>query len=118
MKRTESMLKPTTVSVDQTARDYINSEATKLGLSQRQMILRLVETYENLKNSKDEASSQTSEEQISSIYECLEKVLKRDDRVVAFIKEQEKVLLNPILRSVQSTDAQLKQLIEILSNLE
>lgn len=118
MKQTESMLKPTTVSVDQTARDYINSEANRLGLSQRQMILHLVESYENLKNSKTGASSLSPEEKIFSIYECLEKVLKRDDRIVAFIKEQEKVLLNPILRSVQSTDAQLKQLVEILSNLE
>lgn len=118
MKHREKLAKPTTVSVNQSARDYINEEADKLGLSQRQMIQRLVETYENLKNSKAGATSLSPEEQISSIYECLEKVLKRDDRVVAFIKEQEKVLLNPILRGVQSTDAQLNQLVEILSNLE
>lgn len=118
MKHKENLPKPTTVSVDQSARDYINEEADKLGLSQRQMIQRLVETYENLKNSKAGASSLSPEEQISSIYESLEKVIKRDDRIVAFIKEQEKILLNPILMSVQSTDARLNQLIEILTNLE
>ena len=118
MKHKENFPKPTTVSVDQSARDYINNEADKLGLSQRQMIQRLVETYENLKNSKAGTSNISPEEQISLIYECLEKVLKRDDRVVAFIKEQEKVLLNPILKGVQSTDARLNQLIEILTNLE
>lgn len=118
MKHIENLPKPTTVSVDQSARDYINEEADKLGLSQRQMIQRLVETYENLKNSKAGASSLSPEEQISSIYKSLEKVIKRDDRIVAFIKEQEKILLNPILMSVQSTNAQLTQLVEILSNLE
>lgn len=58
MKHKENLPKPTTVSVDQSAGDYINEEAGKLGLSQRQMIQRLVETYENLKNSKAGTSSQ------------------------------------------------------------
>lgn len=115
VQHTRDPIKTTTVCVDTHVRDYINEEADRLGLSQRQMAIRLIEAYEHYKEAEDE---EPDDVKLKNIYDCLDKVLKRDDRVVAFIKEQEKVLLNPILKSVQSTDAQLNQLIEILSNLE
>ena len=117
MSKSKDGIKATTVSVDVTERDYINGEADKLGLSQRQMVRRLTETYSNfIKASEGEKTS--VELTLKDMYEQLDKLLKRDDRVVAFIKEQEKVLLNPILKTVLNTDAQLSQLVEILSNLE
>ena len=111
--------KATTVSVDTVSRDRINQEADRLRLSQRQMIQRLLESYEiQLKLTSEQGATQADEELIKKIHESLDKAIKRDDRIVAFIKEQEKVLLNPILNTVQAIDANLNQLIEILSNLE
>lgn len=111
-----SKVKTTTVSVDAVARNYINSEADKLGLSQRQMVHRLIESYSAQQN-MDENTNIDKDEVIKDIYTTLVKVLKRDDRVISFIKEQEKILLNPILKVTQTTEANLNQLIEILSNL-
>ena len=111
----------TTVCVDAVTRDRVNDEAERLGLSQRQMIQRLLESYEiQLKQSSEQSDSdaQADEELIKKIYDSLDKVIKRDDRIVAFIKEQEKILLNPILNTVQAIDANLNQLVEILSNIE
>lgn len=111
----------TTVCVDAVTRDRVNEEAERLGLSQRQMIQRLLESYEiQLKLSSEQSDSDThaDEKLIKKIYDSLDKVIKRDDRIVAFIKEQEKILLNPILNTVQAIDANLNQLVEILSNIE
>lgn len=117
MKPTRTSIKATTVSVDASVRDDINTEAERLGLSQREMVTRLLETYE-LHNRNPSSPEEVDESILAKIHESLEKVLKRDDRVVAFIKEQEKILLKPILQGVQANDAQLNQLIDILSNLE
>lgn len=109
----------TTVCVDAVTRDRVNEEAERLGLSQRQMIQRLLESYETQLNlSSEQSDIQVEEELIKKIYDSLDKVIKRDDRIVAFIKEQEKILLNPILNTVQAIDANLNQLVEILSNIE
>ena len=109
----------TTVCVESTDRDAINEFAESLNLSQRQMVSRLVETYRASLSQKDSAiDAVPSEVILAAIQENLDKILKRDDRIVAFIKEQEKVLLKPILQTVQSTDSQLKLLNDILSNLE
>lgn len=109
----------TTVCVDAVTRDRVNDEAERLGLSQRQMIERLLESYETkLKLASEEHDIQAEEDLLKGIYDSLDKVIKRDDRIVAFIKEQEKILLNPILNTVQAIDANLNQLVEILSNIE
>lgn len=105
----------TTVSVTSSDRDVINRLAEELHLPQRDVVTRLIEAYQgaNLNSSSDPPN-----DALNAITEALDKVIKRDDRVIAFIKEQERVLLNPILQTVQLTDIQLKKLIEILSNLE
>ena len=109
----------TTVCVDAVTRDRVNEEAERLGLSQRQMIQRLLESYEaKLKLASEEHDTQAEENLLKEIYNSLDKVIKRDDRIVAFIKEQEKILLNPILNTVQAIDANMNQLVEILSNIE
>ena len=109
----------TTVCVESADRDAINEFAESLNLSQRQMVTRLIETYRaSLERQDNAAGTGPPEDVFASLQEDLDKVLKRDDRIVAFIREQEKVLLKPILQTVQSTDAQIKLLNEILSNLE
>lgn len=105
--------KQTTVSVDVETRDLINIEADKLGLSQREMVQRLVERY--LQQNSSRSSPSLSNDDIG---EKIDRILQRDDRIVAFIKEQEKMFLTPILESVISTDARISQLVDVLSNLE
>ena len=118
MENLENNRKPTTVSVDAAIRDFINQEAELLGLSQRKMISRLWELYE-IQKEKDRSSEEPNTEAIiKRMYDSLEKVLKHDDRIIAFIKEQEKIFLNPTLNSVQTTESTLKELVNVLSNLE
>lgn len=107
----------TTVCVDCSIRDRINQEADRLGLSQREMVVRLIEAYEKMANGENNQAS-PSDEQSIKINESIEKILKRDDRIVAFIKEQEKILLSPILQGVQKTQARIDTLIDILKNIE
>lgn len=113
-------VKPTTtVCVECADRDAINEFADGLNLSQREMVTRLIESYRaSLERQDDAAGTGPPEDVLAALREDLDKVLKRDDRVVAFIREQEKVLLKPILQTVQSTESQIKLLNEILSNLE
>lgn len=113
MKASHPPLSLTTVSVDTSVRDRVNSEAVRLGLSQRQMVSRMVEAYD-----LSVQKAESAEAQIQDIYNVLEKILKRDERIISFIREQEKVLLNPILTCVQTTEARVSELINILSNLE
>lgn len=112
----KNKVQATTVSVDVVVRDYINNQAENLGISQREMVARIVDAF------KIAAASVNDDTESDGILEVvktsLDKVLKRDDRVVAFIKEQEKIFLSPILQGVQATNAQLNELIQILSNLE
>lgn len=109
----------TTVCVECADRDAINEFADGLNLSQREMVTRLIESYRaSLERQDDTGSPGPPEDVLAALQENLDKVLKRDDRIVAFIKEQEKVLLKPILTTVQSTEAQINLLNEILSNLE
>ncbi len=113
MKASHPPLSLTTVSVDTSVRNRVNSEAVRLGLSQRQMVSRMVEAYD-----LSVQKAESAEAQIQDIYNVLEKILKRDERIISFIREQEKVLLNPILTCVQTTEARVSELINILSNLE
>jgi len=109
----------TTVCVESSDRDAIKEFADGLNLSQREMVTRLIETYRTTIEKQDNAAGTgPPEDVLAALREDLDKVLKRDDRIVAFIREQEKNLLKPILQTVQSTDARLKLLNEILSNLE
>lgn len=109
----------TTVCVECADRDAIKEFADGLNLSQREMVTRLIESYRATLESRDNAAASGPPESVlAALQEDLDKVLKRDDRIVAFIREQEKVLLKPILQTVQSTESQIKLLNEILSNLE
>lgn len=118
MEHIETGRKSTTVSVDATVRDFINQEAERLGLSQRQMVARLCDSFQLNQKKARAPDGEDTTDVIEKLYESLKKVLKRDDRIVAFIKEQEKVFLNPMLNSSQNTEAILKQLVDVLSNLE
>ena len=116
MKNFRTPIHATTVSVDMSVRDWINQEAVRLGLSQRQMVGRLVEAYAIYQN-KD-ATGTFSPVETQDLRDALEKILRRDDRIVAFIKEQEKLFLKPILASTQIAERQIPLLVELLKQLQ
>lgn len=112
----KNKVQATTVSVDVVVRDYINKQAEDLGISQREMVARIVDSFKISAASVRDGTE--SDEILEVIKSSIDKVLKRDDRVIAFIKEQERIFLTPILQGVQSTSAEFNQLIQVLSNLE
>ncbi len=116
MKTARKNVPLTTVSVDTSLRDRINSEAERLGLSQRQMIERMMETYDL--SLQHEITGPSPPIDAKSLSEMLEKVLKRDDRIVAFIKTQEAELLKPILAYVQREEAEIRILTDLIKQLQ
>lgn len=105
--------KATTVSIDAKVRDAINAEAEKLGLSQRQMVARIMEAYMHV---KDETPEQA--QAAPSISEAnIDALLQGDDRIIAIIRKQEANILNPLLQIAQTTQSRLENLVSILSNL-
>ena len=119
MPQTEEPIKTTTVSVDAATRERINAEAARLGLNQREMIQRLIEGYDLAQQRDGDADEQPdSQTLLQQVNDTLAKVLQRDDRLVSFMREQEKALLNPILQTAQSTESRLKVLVEVLTEME
>lgn len=106
-----------TVSVEVASRDFINAEADRLHLNQKQVISRMIEAYTFLHQGKQPNPNNENEISGLSIDEKINRLLKRDDRIVAFIKEQEKVLLKPIYNGVQTSESLLNTLINILNEL-
>lgn len=106
----------TTVCVDTAARDFINEESERLSLPQREMVARMIVKYqESVNRDKD---SPPPEEQIEQIFEALKKVIGRDDRIVAFIKEQEKIFLQPIQNGVLEGIEWSKRILTYLQQFE
>lgn len=106
----------TTVCVDTATRDFINEESERLSLPQRETISRMIEKYQSAINCNKD--SPPPEEQIVQINEALKKVIARDDRIVAFIKEQEKVFLTPILNGVLEGVEWTKSIMNYLKQFE
>lgn len=117
MESTKDNVKTTTVCVDTSVRDVIAAEADRLGLSQRQTIERIVEAYDLARHQKDSDSS-TGDGVLQQVLDAVEKMLQRDERIIAFLKEQERILLNPILETAKSTDVRIKVLVELLKELD
>lgn len=116
MNKAKKTTRTTTVNVNVAVRDRINSEAERLGVSQRHMVSRMLETYELSLQRESTGTSPPVDEK--SLIEMLEKVLKRDDRIVAFIKTQEAEWLKPILTYVQRVEAEMRILINLIKQLQ
>lgn len=88
----------TTVCVDAAVRDFLAAEGESLGLSQRQVVNHIVNAY---RHSKDDPSEGAG-----------------DERIISFIRQQEKMLLTPILNTTLAVNSRLKVLIDILKDIE
>lgn len=98
MEQTTKTLKTTTIAVDLQVRDYIADEATRQGLSQRQMLTVIVKAYRHQQENPEKQ--------------------KEDDRVISFLLKLEERILEPILKAVQLLDSRYKYLIDILKKME
>lgn len=88
----------TTVCVDAAVRDFLAAEGESLGLSQRQVVNHIVNAYKHRKDNPSEGIG--------------------DERIISFMKQQEKMLLSPILKTTQSVDSRLNVLVDILKELD
>ena len=88
----------TTVCVDAAVRDFLAAEGESLGLSQRQVLNHIVDAYKKRKDDPSEGSG--------------------DERIISFMRQQEKMLLTPILNTTMAVDSRLKVLIDIPKEIE
>ncbi len=111
---TKNKIPTTTISVDTKARDWVNAEAERLGIPQRQVITLLIEECDI---SRKKAKGESPEAKIDSLHDSLREVLRRDERIIAFIREQERSILSPILNTSISIDARVNELINLLKDI-
>ena len=123
MKRIETKEKHTTVSCDESTHRFIADEAKRTNSNQRKVLARMVKVYQrdqqrSAKKKKEEAQElRTANEILAAIDEKLNKLTKRDDVVIGYIKEHEKLYSSPTLEKTKKCETHLEQLISILQNL-
>ena len=124
MKTTANKRKTTTLSCDKSTREFVATEAARTGLLQREILARMVEVYQldqkrSATKKKDDLEDLRSAKQIfTAIDKKLDKAIKRDDVVLAFIKTHESELSSPTLDRVKNCEMLLNQLVSILQNLK
>lgn len=111
------MRKTTTLSCDKSTHEFVAAEAERLGLSQRAVLARMVESY---RRSQKRSATKAAEPQTQGVpgtidmnflKDELSKVITKDvNRVIGFIQQQEKVYLTPIAKNVKSVKEQLENL--------
>lgn len=124
MSRATNKRKTTTVSCDESTRQFIASEAERTGKLQREVLAQMVKVYQqdqqrSAKKKKEEAQElRNANEILAAIDTKLEKLTKRDDVVIGYIKEHEKLYGSPTLDKMKNCETRLGQLISILQNLK
>ncbi len=124
MKKTVNKRKTTTVSCDESTREFIAAEAARSGKLQREVLADMVEVFKKSQKrsatkKKEEAQElKTANEYLAAINAKLEKTVKRDDVVISFIKEHESKISSPTFDKVKNCEKLLNSLIGILQNLK
>ena len=117
MRQSQNIPKHITISVEPADRETINRISREYDIPQRKVVSLLLEKYQNSLNQSSGKSPQEIQV-LKAVEESRDQILKRMDTVLSFIREQEKVLLKPILVNDQNTYSFLKSGInEILTNL-
>lgn len=108
MKTTANKRKTTTLSCDESTREFIAAEAKRTGKLQRQVLADIVSAYrlQQKRSATKGAKPETSEVPGSFDFAALEKklstVITKDvNRVIGFIQKQEDIYLKPILKQVR-----------------
>ena len=124
MSRATNKRKTTTVSCDESTRQFIAAEAERTGKLQREVLAQMVKVYQqdqqrSAKKKKEEAQELRNANEILAVIDTkLEKLAKRDDVVTGFIKKHEELYSSPTLDKMKNCETLLGQLISILQNLK
>lgn len=108
--KTTKKRKTTTVSCDESTRQFIAAEAERTGLLQRQVLAQMVEHYKRYATENCKKKDTVNED----LYNIEKKITAEVNRVIGFIKEQEKVYLKDILQQVRNNGYLVKKQISIL----
>ncbi|MBR0300753.1 MAG: hypothetical protein IJQ93_10610 [Bacteroidales bacterium] len=121
MKTTANKRKTTTLSCDESTREFIAAEAKRTGKLQRQVLADIVSAYrlQQKRSATKGAKPETSEVPGSFDFATLEKklssVITKDvNRVIGFIQKQEEIYLKPILKQVKDNGTLAQQQINEL----
>ena len=125
MRNTENKRETTTICCDKSTHEFITAEADRLGISQRKVLARLVESY---RHSHKRSATITAEPQtqatpgqidINVLTDALSKQITKDvNRVIGFIQQQEKVYLTTIAKNTADNKTLLANIATQLENLE
>ena len=125
MKDTANKRKTTTLSCDKSTREFVAAEAERLGLTQREVLARLVESY---RRSHKRSATNTAEPKTQAmpgqidmnvLIDALSKQITKDvNRVIGFIQQQEKVYLTTIAKNTADNKTLLTNIVTQLENLE
>jgi len=124
MKKTANKRKTTTISCDESAREFIAAEAERTGRLQREVLAEMISVY---KLQQKRSATQEAEQAIrkknalelfQDIKDTMDKNIKRDDQTIAFIKTQESKILSPMSKKIDNCESLLKTLVGILQSYQ
>lgn len=124
MKKPANKRKTTTVSCDESAREFIAAEATRTGKLQREVLAEIISVYQQqqkrsaTKEKEQELRKESALELFQEIKNTLDKNIRRDDSAIAFIKTQESKILSPMAAKLDSCESLLNTLVGIMRSFE
>lgn len=122
MRKTTNKRKTTTISCDEAAREFIAAEAERTGRLQREVLAEMISIYKQqqdcfaAKQREQEIRKKNALELFFDIKETLDKNIKHDDQVIAFIKTQETKILSPMSIKIDKCESLLNTLVGILQS--
>lgn len=124
MRKTPNKRKTTTISCDESAREFIAAEAERTGRLQREVLAEMISVYKlqqersATKRKEMEDRKKNALELFQDINAKLDTAVKRDDQTIAFIKTQEAKILSPMSQKIENCESLLNTLVEILKSYE
>lgn len=124
MKHTPNKRKTTTISCDESAREFIAAEAERTGRLQREVLAEMISVYKlqqersATKRKEMEDRKKNALELFQDINAKLDTAVKRDDTAIAFIKAQESKILSPMSQKIENCESLLNTLVRILQSYQ
>lgn len=124
MRKTPNKRKTTTISCDESAREFIAAEAERTGRLQREVLAEMISVYKlqqersATKRKEMEDRKKNALELFQDINAKLDNAVKRDDTAIAFIKAQESKILSPMSQKIENCESLLNTLVRILQSYQ
>ena len=124
MRKTPNKRKTTTISCDESAREFIAAEADRTGRLQREVLAEMISVYKlqqersATKRKEMEDRKKNALELFQDINAKLDTAVKRDDTAIAFIKAQESKILSPMSQKIENCESLLNTLVGILQSYQ